>query len=91
VDTIADLVELVGLGLGVSLLPPRALRIAAAENGASASGRVIGVACDRPIPRELMLVTPLDRELSPAGAALLQLLDSDLQARPSAAKGTRAA
>lgn len=84
-DLIADLVELVGLGLGVSLLPPRALRIA------SASGRVIGVACDRPIPRELMLVTPLDRKLSPAGAALLRLLDSDLQARPSAAKGTRAA
>jgi hypothetical protein len=38
-----------------------------------------------------MLVTPLDRKLSPAGAALLQLLDCDLQARPSAAKGTRAA
>jgi DNA-binding transcriptional LysR family regulator len=83
VDTIADLVELVGLGLGVSLLPPRALRMA--------GGRAIGVACDPPIPRELMLVTPLDREPSPAAAALLQLLDSDLHSPPPSANGTRAA
>jgi hypothetical protein len=53
-------------------------------------GRVIGVACDPPIPRDLLLVTPLDRELSPAAAALLALLDDDLRNRVSAADGARA-
>jgi hypothetical protein len=37
------------------------------------------------------LVTPLDRELSPAAAALLALLDDDLRDRASAADGARAA
>jgi DNA-binding transcriptional LysR family regulator len=69
VDTMADLVELVALGVGVSLLPPAAIRMAAA--------RTIGIATDPSIPRELMLVTPLDREPSPACAAFLELLDSD--------------
>ena len=59
VDTIADLVELVALGLGVSLLPPAAIRMA--------GGRAIGLATDPSIPRDLMLVTPLEREPSPAG------------------------
>ena len=68
VDTIADLVELVALGLGVSLLPPAAIRMA--------GDRAIGLATDPSIPRDLMLVTPLDREPSPAGAAFLDLLDA---------------
>jgi DNA-binding transcriptional LysR family regulator len=70
VDTMADLVELVALGLGVSLLPPAAMRMA--------GDRAIGLATDPSIPRDLMLVTLLDREPSPAGAAFLDLLDSDL-------------
>ncbi len=74
VDTIADLVELVALGLGVSLLPPGAIRMA--------GGRAIGLATDPPIPRELMLVTPLEREPSPAGNAFLGLLDSEPQNNP---------
>ena len=69
VDALPDLVELVALGMGVSLLPPAAIRMA--------GGRAIGVATDPPIPRELLLVTPLDREPSPAGAAFLHLLDDD--------------
>jgi DNA-binding transcriptional LysR family regulator len=70
VDTIADLVELVALGLGLSLLPPAAIR--------TASARVIGLATDPPIPRDLMLVTPLDREPSPAASAFLELLKPQL-------------
>jgi DNA-binding transcriptional LysR family regulator len=68
VDVMADLVELVALGVGVSLLPSAAVRMA--------GGRAIGIATDPSIPRELMLVTPLDRQLSPGGAAFLELLDS---------------
>ncbi len=74
VDTIADLVELVAFGLGVSLLPPAAIRMA--------GGRAIGLATDPAIPRDLMLVTPLEREPSPAGKAFLDLLDSELQYNP---------
>ncbi len=66
VDALPDLVELVALGVGVSLLPPAAIRMA--------GGRAVGVATDPPVPRELVLVTPLDREPSPAGAAFLHLL-----------------
>jgi DNA-binding transcriptional LysR family regulator len=73
VDTMADLVELVALGVGVSLLPPAAIRMA--------DGRTIGITTDPSIPRELMLVTPLDRRPSPAGAAFLELLDSDSPVR----------
>lgn len=71
VDTIADLVELVSLGLGLSLLPPAAIRMA--------GERAVGIAIDPSIPRELILVTPHDRQPSPAGAAFLELLDADLQ------------
>jgi DNA-binding transcriptional LysR family regulator len=71
VDTLVDLVELVALGLGVSLLPEAAIQMA--------RGRAIGLATDPPIPRDLMLVTPHDREPSPAGAALLELLVSEPQ------------
>ena len=69
-DTIADLVELVALGLGVSILPPAAIR--------AAGGRALGLVIDPPIPRDLVLVTPRDRAPSPAGAAFLELLDQDL-------------
>ncbi len=71
VDTIADLVELVALGLGVSLLPPAAIRMA--------GGRAIGLASDPPIPRDLMLVTPREREPSPAASAFLDLLGPELE------------
>jgi DNA-binding transcriptional LysR family regulator len=74
VDTIADLVELVALGLGVSLLPPAAIRMA--------GGRAIGLATDPSIPRDLMLVTPLERQPSPASRAFLNLLDSELHINP---------
>ena len=70
-DTIADLVELVALGLGVSLLPPAAIRMA--------GGRAIGLATQPSIARDLMLVTPVEREPSPAGSAFLELLDCALQ------------
>ncbi len=69
VDALPDLVELVTLGIGVSLLPPAAIRMS--------GGRAIGIATDPPVPRDLLLVTPLDREPSPAGAAFLHLLDDD--------------
>ncbi len=68
-DTIPDLVELVALGAGVSLLPPAAVRMA--------GGRVIGIPTDPSIPRELLVVTPNDRLPTPAAAALLELLDAD--------------
>ena len=74
VDTIADLVELVALGLGVSLLPPAAIRMA--------GDRAIGLATDPSIPRDLMLVTPLERQPSPASHAFLNLLDSELHTIP---------
>lgn len=74
VDTIADLVELVALGLGVALLPPAAIRMA--------GGRVSAITTDPSIPRDLMLVTPLDRGPSPAGSAFLALLDSELHHTP---------
>jgi DNA-binding transcriptional LysR family regulator len=70
VDALPDLVELVAIGSGVSLLPPLAIRMT--------GGRALGIATDPPIPRELILVTPLDRAPSPAGAAFLQLLRHDL-------------
>ncbi|MGZ6567832.1 MAG: LysR family transcriptional regulator [Solirubrobacteraceae bacterium] len=78
VDALPGLVDLVAVGMGVSLLPPAAIRMA--------GGRAIGVATDPPIPRELLVVTPLDREPSPAGAAFLHLLDDDVgyDSRPAA-------
>ena len=74
VDTIADLIELVALGLGISLLPPAAIRMA--------GGRATGLATQPSIPRDLMLITPLEREPSPAASAFLDLLDSE---QPSSA------
>lgn len=66
VDTLTDLVDLVTHGIGVSLLPPAAIRMT--------NGRSIGIPTYPPIPRELVLATPLERAPSPAGAAFLQLL-----------------
>jgi DNA-binding transcriptional LysR family regulator len=64
-----DLVEIVGLGLGVSLLPPAAIR--------TATGRVTGLSTDPPMPRELILVTPRDRDHFTAGRAFLELLNDE--------------
>ena len=72
-DALTDLVELVALGLGVSLLPPDALRLA--------NGRAIGIATDPPIRRDLILITPLERSPSPAATAFLDLIEPG--ARPS--------
>jgi DNA-binding transcriptional LysR family regulator len=69
VDAILDLVRLVALAVGVALLPPGAIALA--------GGRAAGIACDPPIPRELLLVTPADRELSPAGAAFAGMLEGE--------------
>ncbi len=69
VDTIADLVELVAHGVGISLLPPVSIRTAA--------DRLVGLVTEPSIPRELMLVTPLDHEPSPAAKALLTLIETD--------------
>jgi DNA-binding transcriptional LysR family regulator len=74
VDTVPDLVDLVALGVGVSLLPPAAIQ--------TAGGRAIGIATEPSIPRELMLATALDREPSPSGAAFLELLQSDANSGP---------
>ena len=76
VDTIPDLVELVALGVGVSLVPPAAIRMS--------GGRAIGLATDPPIPRDLMLVTPFDREPSPAAVAFLDLLSPTCRTRAGA-------
>lgn len=73
VDALVDLVDLVALGVGVSLLPPAAI--------SNARGRVIGLATDPPIPRELMLVTPRERGPTPAAAAFLALLEDGLVGR----------
>ncbi len=66
VDALPDLVELVALGVGMSLLPPGAVQMA--------GGRAVGITTDPSIARELILVTPLDHAPSPAGLAFLQLV-----------------
>ena len=71
VDAMPDLVELVALGVGVALLPPRALQLA--------GDRAVGLTTDPSITRDLLLVTPLDREPSPAAAAFLELFDPEPQ------------
>jgi DNA-binding transcriptional LysR family regulator len=67
-DTITDLVDLVALGVGVSLLPPAAIRLA--------RGRATAVDIGPAVKRELRLVTPLRREPSPASAAFLELFNN---------------
>jgi DNA-binding transcriptional LysR family regulator len=79
VDALSDLVDLVAFGIGVSLLPPAAIRMA--------NGRAIGVATDPAIPRDLVLVTPLERDPSPAGAAFLRLLADDRDSETPRAAG----
>lgn len=71
VDAMPDLVELVALGVGVSLLPPAAIQLA--------GDRAVGLSVEPSIARDLLLVTPLDRKPSPAAAAFLELLDPGLQ------------
>jgi DNA-binding transcriptional LysR family regulator len=83
VDAIGDLVDLVSRGLGVSLLPPAAIALA--------GGSVAGLQTRPRIPRELALVTPLDRRLPPAGQALLGLLQDELQDDLTAAWSYRSA
>ncbi len=83
VDAMPDLVELVALGVGVSLLPPRALRLA--------GDRVVGLTTDPAIARDLLLVTPLDREPSPAAAAFLKLLAPELKHDRPASRSRRRA
>jgi DNA-binding transcriptional LysR family regulator len=68
VDTIADLVEMVAHGVGISLLPPIAIRMA--------TGRVVGRVTKPSIPREVLLVTPLEHQPSPAARALLTLMET---------------
>ena len=70
VDTLIDLVELIAQGLGISLLPPAAIRLA--------GGRLTGIPTQPRIPRELMLVTPADRPLAPAAHALAAILQAEL-------------
>ncbi|WP_225770779.1 LysR family transcriptional regulator [Inquilinus sp. Marseille-Q2685] len=65
-DTVGDLVELVAQGFGVALLPPLAL--------SPAGERVVGIATDPPIRREIAVVSAADRPPTPAAAALLDLL-----------------
>ncbi|WP_020498285.1 LysR family transcriptional regulator [Sciscionella marina] len=67
VDQIGDLVDLVGHGMGVALLPAYAVR--------NAADRVTAVATDPEIPRESALITAAGREPSPAAAALLELVE----------------
>jgi DNA-binding transcriptional LysR family regulator len=74
VDAITDLVELVSHGIGVALAPPGAI-------GLAAGGTVVGVPVQPPIVRELLLVTPRDRPLSPAAAALTALLGEPVAGR----------
>lgn len=69
VDALSDLVDLVTTGMGVSLLPPTAIRMT--------GGRAIGVATEPPIQRELVLVTPIGREASAAGAAFLEIFEDE--------------
>lgn len=66
VDTMPYLVELVGHGAGVALLPRYTLH--------NKLDRVAAVAIEPEIPRETLAVTALDREPSPAASALLELL-----------------
>ncbi|WP_031470693.1 LysR family transcriptional regulator [Sciscionella sediminilitoris] len=67
VDQISDLVDLVGHGVGIALLPAYAVR--------NATDRVTAVATDPEIPRESALITTAGREPSPATAALLELIE----------------
>jgi DNA-binding transcriptional LysR family regulator len=58
VDTPLDLVETVAHGVGISQLPPAAIR--------TATGRIVGITTEPSIPRQLSLVTPLDHQPEPS-------------------------
>ncbi|WP_064745321.1 LysR family transcriptional regulator [Pseudonocardia acaciae] len=68
VDTLAQLVELVGHGLGPALLPPLSVRRA---------DRVVAIRTEPDISRELLAVTAAERPPAPATAALLAMLESE--------------
>jgi len=65
VDTVAHLVDLVGHGLGISLLPPLTVR---------RGHGVVGLRTEPPIGRELLAVVAAGRTPPPAASALLALL-----------------
>jgi DNA-binding transcriptional LysR family regulator len=69
VDTMSYLVELIDQGVGVSFLPPMALR--------SHSDRITAVPTDPPMRRNLAAVVASDRAVPPAARALLQLLPTE--------------
>ena len=69
VDGLAYLVDLVAQGMGVSLLPPGAVRMA--------GKRLAGVSTEPAIPRELLIATPRERDPSAAAKALLALLSCE--------------
>lgn len=72
VDTMPYLVELVGHGVGVALLPPMPLR--------GSEDRIAALPTDPPIRRDLVAVTAADRP-SPAATALLDLLPTRADGR----------
>lgn len=69
IDDMAELVQLVGAGLGVALLPPGPLH--------GVSG-VVGLETDPVLGRDLVLATPADRPESPAAQAFLRLIGRNL-------------
>jgi DNA-binding transcriptional LysR family regulator len=82
VDHIVELIELVAQGVGISLVPPAAIQLA--------SETIVGIPTEPRIPRELILVTPLDRQPSPAAQALSALLLDELQGHVTTAWAYRA-
>jgi DNA-binding transcriptional LysR family regulator len=69
VDTMSYLVELIDRGVGISFLPPMALR--------SHSERITAVPTEPPMRRGLAAVVASDRAVSPAANALLELLPTN--------------
>jgi DNA-binding transcriptional LysR family regulator len=65
-DTMTTLVDLVGYGFGVALLPPMTLR--------TASRPLVAIPTEPAIRRDLLVVTAAGRVVSPAAAALIALL-----------------
>ncbi len=70
IDDISELVQLVGKGMGVALLPPGPIEL---------SKNVIGIQIEPAITRDLVLATPSDRPSSPSAKAFLQLLEDKEQ------------
>lgn len=66
-DVMTDLVDLIGHGMGISLIPPDALR--------TAGDRVTALQTVPAIPRDLLAITAAGRPPTPAAAALLALVE----------------